>query len=201
MPKAAEPFLVTALGPCLDHAAHKNKACADEAEACAKALMGVLGAAMGFISPIIFAAMQQEKAAEAAQFRLYISQIEVSLMEIQRKEAIYINEISLHDTINESSRARDDLTKFVSGLKSQLNSRILSCDKSSAAAVTRNEHHSGRTTLLNIAINQAIRILNCHSQLCHIYRSGSSIVNICQLNRFLKAVGNDEVIGTCGPWV
>lgn len=38
---------------------------------------------------------------------------------------MFINEIPLHDTINESSRARDELTKFVSLLKMQINAKIV----------------------------------------------------------------------------
>jgi hypothetical protein len=59
-------------------------------------------------------------------------------VEIQRKEAKYINEIPLHDTINESSRARDELTKFVGMLKLQLNNKL--AENISTAAATSNSN-------------------------------------------------------------
>jgi hypothetical protein len=68
--------------------------------------------------------LKQERAAELSQFCVNLGQIESALVEMQRKEARYINEIPLHDTINESSRARDELTKFVGILKLQLNTKI-----------------------------------------------------------------------------
>ena len=68
--------------------------------------------------------LKQEKLADLNLFRLNISQVETALIETQRKESIYINEISLHDTINESSRARDELTKFVTMIKNNLSTKI-----------------------------------------------------------------------------
>jgi hypothetical protein len=75
---------------------------------------------------VTIAQLRQEKTAELNQFCLNLSQIESALIEMQRKEARFINEIPLHDTINESSRARDELTKFVSLLKQQLSNKIMS---------------------------------------------------------------------------
>lgn len=69
--------------------------------------------------------LKQEKSVDLHQYYSSINQIEIALIEMQRKEALYINEIPLHDTINESSRARDELTKFVSLLKMQINSKIM----------------------------------------------------------------------------
>lgn len=68
--------------------------------------------------------LKQERTADLNQFCVNLTQIESALVDMQRKEAMYINEIPLHDTINESSRARDELTKFVSVLKMQLNTKI-----------------------------------------------------------------------------
>lgn len=68
--------------------------------------------------------LKQERAADLSQFCHSLSQIESALVEMQRKEAAFINEIPLHDTINESSRARDELTKFVGILKMQMNNKI-----------------------------------------------------------------------------
>lgn len=73
---------------------------------------------------LCLSSLQQEKAADLNHFRMNIGQIEMSLIDMQRKESIYINEISLHQTINESSRARDELTKFVNLIKMQLNTKI-----------------------------------------------------------------------------
>jgi hypothetical protein len=73
----------------------------------------------------IIAQLRQERAADLKQFCLNLSQIESALVDMQRKEAIIINEIPLHDTINESSRARDELTKYVTMLKQQMTNRIL----------------------------------------------------------------------------
>jgi hypothetical protein len=75
---------------------------------------------------VTIAQLRQEKTAELNQFCLNLSQIESALIEMQRKEARFINEIPLHDTINESSRARDELTKFVSMLKQQMSNKIMS---------------------------------------------------------------------------
>ena len=68
--------------------------------------------------------LKQEKLADLNQFRLNIIQVETALIDTQRKESIYINEISLHDTINESSRARDELTKYVTMIKNNLGTKI-----------------------------------------------------------------------------
>ncbi len=78
--------------------------------------------------------LKAEKAADLNQFCASITQIESALVEMQRKEALYINEIPLHETINESSRARDELTKYVSVLKLQLNSKVSGADTSNNTA-------------------------------------------------------------------
>lgn len=67
--------------------------------------------------------LHQEKVADLQHFYQLIQQIETILVDIQVKESLYINEISLHDTINQSSRARDDLTKYVGMIKLQLLSK------------------------------------------------------------------------------
>mmetsp|Transcript_32388 Transcript_32388/g.46713 ORF Transcript_32388/g.46713 Transcript_32388/m.46713 type:complete len:1075 (+) Transcript_32388:110-3334(+) len=72
------------------------------------------------IKDAAFNRLKQEKMNDLINFRGSITQVENALIEAQRKESIYINEISLHDTINESSRVRDELTKFVTMIKNTL---------------------------------------------------------------------------------
>jgi hypothetical protein len=86
----------------------------------------------------MIAQMKQEKIADLSMFCHNLSQVESALVEIQRKEAKYINEIPLHDTINESCRARDELTKFVGMLKLQLNNKL--AENISTAAATSNSN-------------------------------------------------------------
>jgi len=88
----------------------------------------------------IIAQIKQEKLTEMNQYSLQLNQIENALIEMQRKEAMYINEIPLHDTINESSRARDELTKFVNMLKHKLSGKITS----EASSSTNNTANGGQ---------------------------------------------------------
>ena len=93
--------------------------------------------------------LKQEKLADLNQFRLNIIQVETALIETQRKESIYINEISLHDTINESSRARDELTKYVTMIKNNLGTKIQN------EAVKQSQSNLSFPTMVNLAGNPA----------------------------------------------
>jgi len=84
--------------------------------------------------------LSNERSMDLHQYFSSITQIEIALVEMQRKEALYINEIPLHDTINESSRARDELTKFVSHLKMQINAKIM--NETSSTTSIPHHHHS-----------------------------------------------------------
>jgi hypothetical protein len=100
--------------------------------------------------------LSNERSMDLHQYFSSITQIEIALVEMQRKEALYINEIPLHDTINESSRARDELTKFVSLLKMQINAKIVN---ETSSKTTIPHHHptiNNNHSLLNLNNNNML---------------------------------------------
>eukprot|EP01038_Epipyxis_sp_PR26KG_P005408 gene5408-7495_t len=116
--------------------------------------------------------LKQEKNVEMSQFTNCLIQIENLLVDIQRKEAIYINELSLHDTINESSRARDELTKYVNILKIQLSNKLLL---------------SGSNSMTNANDNRLTQShQNNNSEYLNVYNNNMEMENMIQMNGIMK---------------
>ena len=111
--------------------------------------------------------LSNERSMDLHQYFSSINQIEIALVEMQRKEALYINEIPLHDTINESSRARDELTKFVSLLKMQINAKIVN-ETSSTATIPHHHHHHS-------AINNNHSLLNLNNNNNTLSNNGNGV--------------------------
>lgn len=94
------------------------------------------------------AQLRSEKSVELSNFAHNLQLVETALVEAQRKESICVNEMPPMETLARSARARDELTKFVSMLRAQLQTKGAP-ESSVAAAPIANVTKSTLSNFLN----------------------------------------------------